>query len=98
MDNAGGYEENAFVAEFYDQVWPYCDRQNVGFFVEAARRPGGPVLEIGCGTGRALIPTGQVAGGSGDQLAGKLLHGKPTPFRCVGRANTAKPTQTTRGP
>src|SRR5262249_23671419 len=27
------------------------------FFVEAARTSGGPVLEIGCGTGRVLIPT-----------------------------------------
>lgn len=43
--------------EFYDDVNPYRERQDVGFFVEMARDSGGPVLEIGCGTGRVLIPT-----------------------------------------
>jgi SAM-dependent methyltransferase len=57
MKHAGGYEEYAFVAEFYDHVVPYRDRQDVAFFVEAAKESGGPVLEIGCGTGRVLIPT-----------------------------------------
>lgn len=57
MKHAGGYEEYAFVAEFYDHVVPYRDRQDVAFFVEAATESGGPVLEIGCGTGRVLIPT-----------------------------------------
>jgi len=57
MEHAGGYEEYAFVAEFYDHVVPYRDRQDVTFFVEAAQKSGGPVLEVGCGTGRVLIPT-----------------------------------------
>lgn len=38
-------------------VVPYRNRQDVTFFVEAAKESGGPVLEIGCGTGRVLIPT-----------------------------------------
>lgn len=45
------------MAEFYDYVVPYCERQDVGFFVELARQTGGPALEIGCGTGRVLLPT-----------------------------------------
>jgi SAM-dependent methyltransferase len=57
MEHAGGYDEYPFVAEFYDYVVPYRDRQDVGFFVELARQSEGPVLEIGCGTGRVLIPT-----------------------------------------
>ncbi len=45
------------IAELYDHVVPYQERQDVGFFVEAAKESGGPVLEVGCGTGRVLIPT-----------------------------------------
>jgi SAM-dependent methyltransferase len=46
----------AQVAELYDHVAPYRDRPDVPFFVEQARNAGGPVLEVGCGTGRVLIP------------------------------------------
>ena len=55
MDNLGGYD-NPFLVEFYDSVVPYRERQDVNFFVEMAQRSGGPVLELGCGTGRVLIP------------------------------------------
>ena len=48
-------------AELYDHVVPYRERQDIEFFVEAARASGGPVLEIGCGTGRVLIPTARAA-------------------------------------
>lgn len=57
MDFSGGYTHNPFVAEFYDLVVPYRDRNDVNFFVEMAQRSEGPVLELGCGTGRVLIPT-----------------------------------------
>ena len=50
-------EQYAATAEFYDYVVPYQTRQDVAFFVEAAQASGGPVLEVGCGTGRVLIPT-----------------------------------------
>jgi SAM-dependent methyltransferase len=50
-------EQYAVTAEFYDYVVPYQTRQDVAFFVEAAQTSGGPVLEVGCGTGRILIPT-----------------------------------------
>jgi SAM-dependent methyltransferase len=45
------------VAEFYDYVVPYRNRADIDFFVELAVESKGPVLEIGCGTGRVLIPT-----------------------------------------
>ena len=57
MDPSGGYQEYAFVAEFYDSVVPYAGRADVDFFVEMARESTGAVLEVGCGTGRVLIPT-----------------------------------------
>jgi SAM-dependent methyltransferase len=59
MNQSGGYDEYDCVAEFYDHVVPYRERQDIAFFVEAAQEAGGPVLEIGCGTGRVLIPTAQ---------------------------------------
>jgi SAM-dependent methyltransferase len=52
-----GHEEYALVADLYDYVVPYRSRPDVAFFVDAAREAGSPVLEVGCGTGRVLIPT-----------------------------------------
>ena len=59
MTQTGTYDEYMSIAELYDHVVPYQERQDVGFFVEAARESGGPVLELGSGTGRVLIPTAQ---------------------------------------
>lgn len=55
MDRSGGYE-TPFVAESYDYVVPYSERDDVGRYVEWARACGSPVLELGCGTGRVLVP------------------------------------------
>ena len=57
MEHTDGSESYAFIAAFYDYVIPYRNRPDVAFFVEAAQESKGPVLEIGCGTGRVLIPT-----------------------------------------
>src|SRR5262249_29739950 len=68
MTDAGGPDDYGFVADLYDHVVPYRDRQDVAFFVEAATRAGNPVLEIGCGSGRVLVPiapAGVVFGGVG---------------------------------
>ncbi len=56
MVESGGYADDAFVADFYDHVIPYRNRADIDFYVEAAKESGGPVLEIGCGTGRILVP------------------------------------------
>lgn len=55
MQTAGGYESYAFVADLYDWVIPYRQRADVAFFVDAASQAGGPVLEVGCGTGRVVV-------------------------------------------
>lgn len=57
MGSASGYEEYAFIADLYDYVVPYRERPDVDFYVDAAVESGGAVLEVGCGTGRVLIPT-----------------------------------------
>jgi len=57
MNAPGSYEEYAVTADLYDYVVPYRTRADIDFFVEAARASGGPILEVGCGTGRVLIPT-----------------------------------------
>jgi len=55
--DTGGYQSDPVVARLYDQIIPYRDRPDVDFFVDAAIQSGGSVLEVGCGTGRVLIPT-----------------------------------------
>jgi len=50
-------DEYGASAEFYDYVPLYSDRADVAFWTAAALESGGPVLELGCGTGRVLVPT-----------------------------------------
>jgi SAM-dependent methyltransferase len=58
MDNPSscepGYE--AFVAEYYDCLPLIQERTDFGFYLDFARRACGPVLELGCGTGRIMLP------------------------------------------
>jgi SAM-dependent methyltransferase len=49
-------DEYGSVADLYDYVTLYQSRGDIDFYVDEARASGGPVLEIGCGTGRVLIP------------------------------------------
>jgi len=53
---SGGYLDDQ-LAELYDQVPMYVFREDVQFFIDHTIASGGPVLELGCGTGRVLIPT-----------------------------------------
>lgn len=57
--SASGYEDQPFVAEFYDPVYDRFTRHDVEFFVDYSKKAGGRTLELGCGTGRVLIPTAQ---------------------------------------
>ena len=45
-------------ADVYDSVYSYV-RDDIPFYVQAARESNGPVLELGCGTGRVAIPIAQ---------------------------------------
>ena len=72
MDRSGGYQEYPFVAEYYDYVVPYRERHDIDFWVDVARQVGGPVLELGCGTGRVLIPTAR----AGFEITGLDLSGR----------------------
>ena len=42
-------------AQNYDSIYSYV-REDIPFYVGEARRSGGPVLELGCGTGRVTVP------------------------------------------
>jgi SAM-dependent methyltransferase len=44
------------LSRYYDAAYASkADLHDVAFYVEMAQRTGGPVLEIGCGTGRVLL-------------------------------------------
>ena len=45
-------------AEIYDAVYAYR-REDIPFYVNEAQQSKGPVLELGCGTGRIAIPIAQ---------------------------------------
>jgi SAM-dependent methyltransferase len=47
------------LAQNYDSVYGVLrdPSGDIEFYVEQARRSGGPILELGCGTGRILVPT-----------------------------------------
>lgn len=57
MPQDSRYDEYALIADLYDHVTAYRDRPDIAFLVDAAAKAGGSVLELGCGTGRVLIPT-----------------------------------------
>ena len=56
MAPSGDDQQYDAIAEFYDFTSTSRDRQDVGFYVEMAKQSAGPVLELGCGTGRVLVP------------------------------------------
>lgn len=49
-------DQAAAVAELYDLMPTYERRPDVAFYVDICRSAGGKVLELGCGTGRVLLP------------------------------------------
>jgi SAM-dependent methyltransferase len=52
----GSYDAFPFISDFYDYTVPYVERPDIGFYVQTALEYGGPVLEVGCGSGRILVP------------------------------------------
>lgn len=56
LSEFGGYEREPFIAELYDHTIHYASRADVDFHLEFARAAGGGILELGCGTGRILVP------------------------------------------
>jgi SAM-dependent methyltransferase len=50
-----GYDTNAQIPELYDHLPAYNSRCDVDFYIDLCRQAG-EVLEVGCGTGRVLIP------------------------------------------
>jgi SAM-dependent methyltransferase len=56
----------ALSARHYDAAYAAIELVDQPFYLDLARQVGGPVLEIGCGTGRILLPIAR---------AGILVHG-----------------------
>ncbi|MCL4814936.1 MAG: class I SAM-dependent methyltransferase [Vicinamibacteraceae bacterium] len=56
MMGEGEYER---LSEFYDHLPLYAERPDIAFYVDLARSAAGPVLEVGCGTGRILVPSAE---------------------------------------
>ncbi|HXW56677.1 MAG TPA: class I SAM-dependent methyltransferase [Candidatus Cybelea sp.] len=59
-------ETYAVSARYYDAAYAAARLPDLAFYVDLARSVGGPVLEIGCGTGRVLLPIAR---------AGVRIHG-----------------------
>jgi SAM-dependent methyltransferase len=51
-----GYDAVEIIGELYDHVPVYKARHDVDFYADEARSASGGILELGCGTGRVLIP------------------------------------------
>jgi len=62
------------VADFYDDLPVVAGRGDVDFYLSEARAQGGAVLDIGCGTGRILLPLARAGHGvTGLDLSGRML-------------------------
>ncbi len=44
------------IAELYDHVPAYANRSDIGFYLDLYKEAHDSILEVGCGTGRILIP------------------------------------------
>ena len=57
----GYFDYDSVIAGMYDADYAAARTVSgdVDFYVEEAKRSGGPVAEFACGTGRVLIPTAQ---------------------------------------
>jgi SAM-dependent methyltransferase len=57
-DSQAGLYDTAVAAEYFDRLWSDVVRghADADFYLEAAKSAGGATLELGCGTGRILLP------------------------------------------
>ena len=53
----GEYGDYEVDAEFSDTVYGVVRQKDIDFFIGYSRSVPGRTLELGCGTGRVLIPT-----------------------------------------
>jgi SAM-dependent methyltransferase len=89
MNRTKGRDGYEFIADLYDEVGPYRERPDIAFYVEAAANARGPVLEVGCGTGRVLIPSAR----AGASMIGLDLS---EPMLAVCRAKLRKESEAVR--
>lgn len=69
------HEADTYDPELYDLFHPHeREESDVAFYCELARERGGPVLELGAGTGRTLLPIAR---------AGTEIHGLDTSARML---------------
>jgi len=57
MKESNTNEYQWFIAEFYDYIPLYTQRPDIDFYIDFSCSAKGKTLELGCGTGRILIPT-----------------------------------------
>lgn len=68
------YDSEDLLAELYDAIPVYAHRNDIEFYVAEARAVTGLVLELGCGTGRILIPAARAGAEiTGLDLSEKML-------------------------
>jgi SAM-dependent methyltransferase len=59
MSKYGGYVDQPIMAELYDLVPGYAKRTDIDFYLQHCVTAKGPILELGCGTGRILLPAAE---------------------------------------
>ena len=76
-----GYNAHAELPELYDSIPLYNSRPDIDFYIDLCRQAG-EVLELGCGTGRILIPAAE----AGAAITG-LDQSKSMLARCRAKAD-----------
>lgn len=66
MNVQASYPDNSITAELYDLIPVYVNRPDKEFYLRRATASGGRTLELGCGTGRILVPIAE----KGHQITG----------------------------
>lgn len=59
MSKYGGYVDQPIMAELYDLVPGYAKRADIDFYPHCCVEAKGPIIELGCGTGRILLPAAE---------------------------------------